>query len=148
MNPSEISLIRQSFAHVEPIADAAAHLFYSRLFELDDDLRPLFHSDLERQGRLLMKMIATAVDNLDNLETLLPVVQQLGARHRIYGVEPDHYDTVGAALLWTLEQGLGEHYTPEVENAWTNAYGLLSGVMQAAAGYASHPIDEPESMPA
>ncbi len=95
-----------------------------------------------------MRMISTAVDNLDNLETLVPVVQKLGARHKIYGVEPDHYDTVGVALLWTLEQGLAERYTPEVENAWANAYGLLSGIMQEAAGYADKYIDEPDDIPA
>ena len=143
MNSADINLIRSSFAKVVPIADTAAGLFYDRLFELDEGLRPLFHSDLERQGRLLMQMIATAVDNLDDLERLVPLVQKLGERHRLYGVEPGHYDTVGAALLWTLEQGLGEHYTSDVAQAWCNAYGLLSGVMQDAAGYADDVVAEP-----
>ena len=80
-----------------------------------------------------MKMISAAVDHLDDLDTWSRWLRKLGQRHKIYGVEPGHYDTVGAALLWTLEQGLGEHYTPEVEQAWANAYGLLSGVMQDAA---------------
>ena len=144
MYSSDITLIRSSFAHVAPIADTAAQLFYNRLFELDGSLRSLFHSDLERQGRLLMKMISTAVDHLDDLDTLAPLVEQLGQRHKIYGVEPGHYDTVGAALLWTLEQGLGEHYTPEVEQAWANAYGLLSGVMQGAAEDTPAPLIENE----
>ena len=143
MNTADITLIRSSFTKVAPIADVAAGLFYDRLFELDENLRPLFHSDLEKQGRLLMQMISTAVDHLDDLEKLVPLVQKLGERHKIYGVEPGHYDTVGAALLWTLEQGLGEHYTPDVERAWTNAYGLLSGVMQDAAGYDGDRVSEP-----
>lgn len=144
MNASDITLIRASFAHVDAIAETAADLFYTRLFELDGDLRPLFHSDLQQQGRLLMKMIGTAVDHLDDLGSLVPVVQKLGERHKKYGVQPGHYDTVGAALLWTLEQGLQEHYTPEVERAWANAYGLLSGVMQEAAGYVDQSADQHE----
>ena len=138
MNATDIALIRSSFARVMHIEEAAAELFYHRLFELDETLRPLFHSDLKRQGRLLMKMIATAVDHLDDLSTLVPVVQNLGKPHRVYGVVPEHYDTVGAALLWTLEQGLGEHYDTDVERAWSRAYGLLSGVMLDAAGYADN----------
>lgn len=135
MNDMDIRLVQESFTKVEPIADTAAELFYDRLFELDGDLKPLFHSDLEEQGRLLMKMVGTAVDHLTDLDTLVPIVQRLGARHKIYGVAPSHYDTVGQALLWTLEQGLGDHFTPEVASAWANAYGLLSGVMMEAAGY-------------
>ena len=142
MNDAEIRLVRDSFTKVEPIADTAAELFYDRLFELDGDLKPLFHSDLRQQGRLLMKMVGTAVNHLTDLDTLVPIVQRLGARHRIYGVEPSHYDTVGQALLWTLEQGLGDHFTPEVASAWANAYGLLSGVMMEAAGYQEAPATE------
>ena len=105
MDSVGINLVRSSFAKVVPIADTAAGLFHDRLFELYEDLQPLFHSDLEQQGRLLMQMIATAVDNLDDLERLVLPVQKLGERHMVYGVEPGYYDTVGAALLWTLEQG-------------------------------------------
>ena len=135
MNDADIRLVQDSFNKVAPIADSAAEIFYDRLFELDGDLKPLFHSDLQEQGRLLMKMVGTAVDHLTDLDTLVPIVQRLGARHKVYGVEPSHYDTVGQALLWTLEQGLGGHFTPEVASAWANAYGLLSGVMMDAAGY-------------
>ena len=135
MNDMDIRLVQESFTKVAPIAETAADLFYDRLFELDGDLRPLFHSDLQEQGRLLMKMVGTAVDHLTDLDTLVPIVQRLGARHKVYGVDPSHYDTVGQALLWTLEQGLGDHFTPEVASAWANAYGLLSGVMMDAAGY-------------
>ncbi len=135
MNDADIRLVRESFTKVEPIADTAAELFYDRLFELDGDLKPLFHSDLEAQGRLLMQMLGTAVDHLTDLDTLVPIVERLGSRHRVYGVEPSHYDTVGQALLWTLEQGLGDQFTPEVATAWANAYGLLAGVMMEAAGY-------------
>ena len=144
MNEMDIRLVQESFTKVEPIADTAAELFYDRLFELDGGLKPLFHSDLEEQGRLLMQMVGAAVDHLTDLDTLVPIVQRLGARHKVYGVEPSHYDTVGQALLWTLEQGLGDHFTPEVASAWANAYGLLSGVMMEAAGYEEGSTRSPE----
>ena len=89
---------------------------------------------MKEQGRRLMHMVSTAVHHLDDLDALLPVVRKLGARHRVYGVEPSHYDTVGEALLWTLEQGLGDDFTPEAAEAWAETYGLLAGVMQEAAG--------------
>ena len=135
MKADHIALVQESFAKVVPIADTAAALFYQRLFELDEDLRPMFHPDMDQQRRLLMNMIAIAVERLDDLDSLVPVVQNLGQRHRGYGVEPAHYDTVGEALLWTLEQGLGEHFTPDVADAWATAYGLLARVMREAAGY-------------
>ncbi len=142
MNAAQIELVQESFAKIAPIADTAAELFYQRLFELDDELQHLFDSDFEEQGRRLMKMVSAAVAGLDDLESLVPVVERLGVRHRVYGVQPSHFDTVGSALMWTLEQGLGEHFTPEVADAWANTYGLLSGVMQEAAGYDPEPDAE------
>jgi nitric oxide dioxygenase len=127
----DVLLVQQSWQQVEPIADTAAQLFYGRLFELAPDVRPLF-GDMEQQGRKLMQMISTVVRGLDRLERIVPAVQQLGARHAGYGVQPEHYDVVGAALLWTLEQGLGEAFTPSVRTAWTAAYGVLASTMQDA----------------
>ena len=108
-------------------------MFYNKLFEMDPDTKPLFKSDIKIQGRMLMAMITTAVNNLHQLETILEPVQDLGRRHVEYGVKPEHYDTVGAALLWTLGQGLGDGFTAEVEAAWTETYTILSGVMKEAA---------------
>lgn len=134
MNDVQIQLVQDSFTKVAPIADTAAQLFYQRLFLLDAESEILFeNSDMHSQGQKLMKMVGHAVGSLDDLEPLIPVVQKLGVRHKISGVQPSHYDTVGQALLWTLEQGLGDDFTPEVSEAWASAYGLLSGVMQAAA---------------
>jgi len=116
-----------------PIAPSAAALFYDRLFVLDPTLKPLFKGDMAEQGRKLMEMIGTAVANLDRLETIFPAVQDLGRRHATYRVRPAHYDTVAAALLWTLGQGLGEAFTPAVEAAWTQAYTVLATVMKDAA---------------
>jgi hemoglobin-like flavoprotein len=133
MQQSQIELVKRSFKKVEAIADAAAELFYGRLFELDPGLRPLFKGDLKKQGRLLMQMIATAVRGLDRLDDIAPAVQALGRRHVGYGVVDGHYETVGKALLWTLERGLGPDFTPEVRDAWAAAYGLLATVMKQAA---------------
>ncbi|WP_298933566.1 globin family protein [uncultured Ramlibacter sp.] len=133
MTPQQITLVQTSFADVKPIASTAAELFYNKLFALDPSLRPLFKGEMAKQGQMLMGMIGAAVGGLRNLETLAPVVRQLGARHVAYGVRTEHYATVGTALLWTLEQGLGHRFTPEVREAWSEAYGLLSEVMQLGA---------------
>lgn len=133
MTPEQIELVQSSFAKVAPIAPQAAQLFYGRLFELDPSTRPLFTGDMEEQGYKLMEMLQVAVMGLTNLGAIVPVVQALGQRHKTYGVNSDHYQTVGAALLWTLEQGLGAEFTPEVKAAWTAAYQVLSGTMLEAA---------------
>lgn len=133
MTPEQITLIRDSFAKVVPIAPQAAELFYGRLFELDPSVRPLFKGDMREQGRKLMAMIATAVANLDNLAAVVPAVQDMGRRHAGYGVQAVHYATVGSALLWTLERGLGDAFTPACRDAWTAMYGTVAGVMQQAA---------------
>ncbi|HSD95640.1 MAG TPA: globin family protein [Sulfuricaulis sp.] len=133
MTPIQKKLVQSSFAKVAPIAGTAAELFYSKLFALDPALKPLFKGDMKEQGRKLMRMIATAVNGLDRLEALVPAVQDLGQRHVAYGVTASHYDTVGEALLWTLERGLGPDFTSEVKDAWATVYGLLAQVMKDAA---------------
>ena len=133
LSEEEKSLVQETFALVEPIAATAAELFYNRLFELDPDLRPLFKGDMVEQGKKLMNMLKLAVMGLDDLDRLVPAVRILGLRHLDYGVKEPHYATVGAALLWTLEQGLADAFTPEVKNAWANVYGILSGAMIEAA---------------
>lgn len=133
MTPEQKTLVQTTWSMVEPISDTAAELFYGRLFELDPDLRPLFKSDMQEQGKKLMQMLSACVAGLDRLEDLSPAVAALGRRHLDYKVEDQHYDTVGAALLWTLQRGLGESYTPEVEEAWTEVYVILSSAMKAAA---------------
>ena len=136
MTPQQKHLVQTTFAKVAPIADDAAAIFYGRLFELDPSLRPMFTTDLKEQGRKLMRMIGLAVNGLDRLDDLVPVVQQLGARHGGYGVRDEHYDTVATALLWTLERGLGPDFTPEVQDAWVTVYGILASTMKQAAASA------------
>ena len=134
MTPTDIDRIRASWAAVEPIADAAAGLFYGRLFELDPAIERLFRrTDMPAQRKVLMQTLTVVVKSLDKLDQIVPAVQALGRRHAGYGVREEHYATVGAALLWTLEQGLGDAFTPEVRDAWAGAYGILASVMIEAA---------------
>ncbi|WP_339948901.1 globin family protein [uncultured Albimonas sp.] len=133
MTPEQVALAQTSFRKVVPIADAAADIFYGRLFELEPGLRRLFPEDMAKQKRKLMQMLAVAVQSLHQPETVIPVARELGARHVGYGVEATHYGTVGAALLHTLEAGLGEDWTPEVAEAWGEAYAMISEVMKAGA---------------
>lgn len=133
MTTHQVKLVQSSWALVAPIAEQAAALFYGRLFELDPNLKHLFKSDLKEQGKKLMQMLGMVVHGLTNLDRLLPAVRDLGQRHGNYGVADSHYDTVGAALLWTLEQGLGNHFTVEVKEAWTTAYTALATTMKKAA---------------
>jgi hemoglobin-like flavoprotein len=133
MSPEQVQLVRTSFAAVTPIAEQTGVMFYDRLFTIDPSLRPLFKNDIAEQSRALMKMIAVAVGGLDKLDTIVPAVRALGVRHAGYGVTEAHYDTVAAALLWALGQGLGDDFTSEVEDAWVAAYTLLATTMQTAA---------------
>lgn len=133
MTPQQITLVQTTWEKVVPIADTAATLFYGRLFELDPELKPLFTSDIKEQGRKLMQMITVAVRGLNDLGKLVPAVEDLGRRHVGYGVRHKDYETVGGALLWTLEKGLGDAFTPEVEEAWFTVYQTLATTMQGAA---------------
>lgn len=137
MTPEKVKLVQSSFEKVLPIAETAAELFYGKLFELDPELKSLFKGDMKEQGRKLMAMIRTAVNGLNDLPSIVPAVQDLGKRHVDYGVTDAHYDTVGEALLWTLEQGLGEAFTPETKDAWTEVYVLLATTMKDAAAKAA-----------
>ncbi|HZG47066.1 MAG TPA: globin family protein [Allosphingosinicella sp.] len=132
MTPTQIALVQQSFRRISPHSEIVGAMFYRNLFVLDPSLRPMF-GDVKVQGRKLMTMLATVVAGLERLDQLLPVVKALGARHAGYGVEPEHYDTVAAALLQTLEQGLGPAFGEPVREAWTTAYSTLADVMIAAA---------------
>jgi nitric oxide dioxygenase len=133
MNPSQIELVQQSFAKVAPIADQAAVMFYDRLFEVAPAVKAMFPPDMTEQRKKLMATLAVVVNGLSNLESILPAASALARRHVAYGARPEHYPVVGSALLWTLEKGLGDAWTPDVASAWTAAYGTLSGFMISEA---------------
>src|SRR3984957_11746571 len=133
MTPDQVKLVQDSFAKVAPISETAAVLFYDRLFEIAPSVKAMFPDDMTEQRRKLMAMLAAVVKGLGNLESVLPAASALAKRHVAYGAKAEHYPLVGAALLWTLENGLGDGWTPEVAEAWTTAYGTLSGYMISQA---------------
>ncbi|MEZ0222875.1 globin family protein [Tardiphaga sp. 1201_B9_N1_1] len=133
MNASDVALVQDSFKKVAPISDVAAELFYGRLFEVAPQVKPMFRGDMKEQGRKLMATLGVVVTGLTRLETVLPAASALAKQHVAYGVKAEHYPIVGGALLWTLEKGLGDAWTPELAAAWTAAYGTLSGYMISEA---------------
>lgn len=137
MTPRQIEVVQQSFNKVRPIQTTAAALFYDRLFTIDPEIRPLFRHDMVEQGAKLMAAIDMVVRALDRIEPMLATVRGLARRHVGYGVTDRHYVSVGAALLWTLEQGLGDEFTEEVRDAWASAYQVLSSTMMEAAAESS-----------
>ena len=135
MTPQQKALIQETWRQVVPIADQAMSAFYDRLFETDPRLRELFaNTDMNGQRMKLAQAISAVVDALDRVDGVVADLAALGQRHARYGVTAADYETVGAALLWTLENGLADRWTPEVRAAWTEAYALVAGVMQSAAG--------------
>lgn len=136
MTPEKIKLVQDSFAKVAPIADKAADIFYDRLFEVAPQVRPMFAADMSRQKEVLMQTLGTAVQNLHQVDTILPVVKELGVKHVGYGVKDEHYDIVGGALLFTLEKGLGDDWNDDLKDAWAETYGTVAGVMKDAAAEA------------
>jgi nitric oxide dioxygenase len=133
VTPSQIKLVQESFSRVAPISEQAAVLFYDRLFEVAPQVRALFPDEMSEQRKKLMATLAVVVNGLTNLEAVLPAASALAKRHVGYGAKPEHYPVVGGALLWTLEKGLGDAWTPELAEAWAAAYGTLSGFMIAEA---------------
>ncbi|GAC28496.1 methyl-accepting chemotaxis protein [Brumicola pallidula] len=137
MTPKQITTVQESWGKVKPIGPQAAQIFYQSLFEMDPSLKPLFKGDMIEQGSKLMTMLDAAVKLLNDPDKLIPALKKLGERHLNYGVKAKHYDTVGAALLKTLEIGLGDEYTVPVKRAWTAVYKILADTMIDAANAAT-----------
>lgn len=134
MDDRKIALLETTFAEVRASQDAAAALFYERLFVNDPSLRRLFTaSDMAAQGRKLMAALSLAVNSLRKLDALVPVLEGLAVKHVTYGVERNHYETVGKALIETLSLSFGDRFTAEIRNVWTETYQLVAGVMMRAA---------------
>ena len=137
MTPEQTELVQKTWEQLRPCHEAAAELFYGRLFECHPELREYFRSDMQRQRRMLVKMLDVAVAGLDDLDALVAPLERLGAAHVGYGVRDEDYDKVGAALLWTLEQGLEDDFTEATAEAGATAYGTLAGVMKAGSAAAA-----------
>jgi hemoglobin-like flavoprotein len=132
MTPEQVALVQDSFVKVA-LSEAAAALFYDRLFDIAPQMKTMFPDDMIEQRRKLMAMLAGVVKGLGNLEQVLPAASALAKRHGSYGAKAEHYPVVGATLLWTLQKGLGDGWTTEVADAWGTAYGTLSGYMISEA---------------
>lgn len=132
MTPEQIKIVQATFNKIRPVAQETGELFYQKFFEMDPTVRPLFKGDIKRQGLMLMTAIGMAVSNLDRPETIAGNIEALGYRHWQYGVRPHDYNTFGAALMWTLEQVLGDDFTQEAREAWGETYALLSSSMKQA----------------
>ena len=142
MTPEQVKLVQETFKKVEPIAPQAADIFYGRLFEIAPEVRPMFPEDMSGQKDKLMSMLATAVNNLHQVDVIIPAVQDLGRKHVDYGVVDDHYQPVGEALIYTLEKGLGDDFTPPVKEAWLATYTTLQNVMTEAAAEVAAPAQK------
>lgn len=145
MTPAQIVLVEQSYAEVKPIADVAAKLFYQRLFEIAPHVQPLFKGDIQEQGRKLMSVLTTAISLLRHPERLQHALEELGRRHRGYGVSSDQFVPVGQALIWTLEQGLQDRFTAERRDAWLALYEVVTQTMlRGLQGGAQPELSEPQ----
>ena len=133
MDAQAVALVQRSFEKVAPLGDKVTEIFYGELFAIDPSLRPMFKDDMREQRRMLMSALSLVVRSLHTPQAILETVKAMAKRHVNYGVEPAHYALVGNALLRTLEKGLGDEFTPQLREAWTDAYTLLSGVMKDAA---------------
>jgi len=136
MTPDQIDLVQTSFNKVAPAADEAGMLFYRRLFEIAPDTRMLFADNIAEQGGKLMTMLKTVVDDLHQIDKVLPAAKALGKRHAGYGVKDEHYDKVGEALIWAIEQKLPGEFPAETREAWEAAYGTLADVLKEASANA------------
>ena len=137
MTPNQVDLVQRSWNQVAPMGEAAILMFYERLFFVDPSLRMLFRHNMKDQSRKVLAMLSFTVAGLSRPHEILPLVQSMGRRHAAYGVRDEHYDTVGSALLWTLQQGLGCSFTPAVREAWSAAFGVLASTMKDAARVAA-----------
>jgi len=133
LSEEQIRLVREGFSRVAEIPDQTAAVFYQRLFTKAPSVKPMFSGDMSEQGRKLMMAIGLLVRGLDDLAKVRPVLLALGSRHTGYGVLDHHYDMVGAALIWTLQQGLGELFGEREQEAWTVLYGLVAATMREGA---------------
>lgn len=141
MTPEQAKLVRLSFVSLLDRKVETGKQFYQRLFAIAPDTRAMFKDDIDAQAGKLMDTLSLAIATLRDPPALVEMLDSLARRHVSYGVRQEHYEQVGAALLWTLEKSLGDGYTPEVKTAWTELYKAVSTVMRSAAygdGAANH----------
>jgi hemoglobin-like flavoprotein len=140
MTDLKILAVKNSWSYIIFQSEEVSALFYNKLFELDPSLRPLFRGNIEEQGKKLMDMLTMIVARLQRMQDIAGEVKNLGQRHVGYGTKPEHYQTVGKALLWSLENALGDHWNMEMHEAWTEAYALMANTMLQGAQTSAQPV--------
>jgi len=126
MDSTTIGRLRESISLL-PMEDLGPiHEFYSRLFELAPDARTLFSGQIDLQAKKFADMLAWVIAHLEKPDQLCREMRELGARHSGYGVKVDQYAPVGSALIWMFQNALGNRFTPEMEEAWLEAYAFIS----------------------
>jgi hemoglobin-like flavoprotein len=133
MKPEQVKIILLTFSQVTSNKDRVGQMFYERLFAIAPETRPMFKGDMAEQSRKLMDTLALAIGSLRDMPSLVATLESLALRHVDYGVRDEHYATVGEALIWTLEKGLGEAFTSDAREAWTALYGEIAQIMRRAA---------------
>ena len=133
MTPKQIELVEDSWDFAITNTEGAGMIFYSRLFEIAPELKPLFKESQEAQAQKLVSLISFAVSKLNTIGEIVDDVKSLGKRHKKYNVKPEHYAIVAEALLWTLEKALQKRWNKEMKEAWVTVYTLLSTTMIAAS---------------
>jgi hemoglobin-like flavoprotein len=141
ITPEQVQQVQSSFTQLLPMAEAVGEMLYSRIFELAPEARALFKEDIRPQAKRTMAAVKVAVEGLDRLDDVAPFLIRLGARHVNYGVRPEHFTVVGEALLWTLEEGLGDSFTPELRDAWAAAWDVVAGAMVSGLRQAEAELD-------
>ena len=138
----QVELLENSFEKVKPVADEFVNSFYTNLFTMYPEAKPLFDTtDMEAQKKKLLASLVLVVENLRKPEVLGDSLKGLGARHVKYGALPEHYPLVGNALLTTFEQHLNSEWTEEVKGAWVDAYGAITTLMLEGADYDQKQVD-------
>ena len=133
MDARKVALVQNSFEKVATLGVQVAEIFYAELFAIDPSLRAMFPPDLTAQHKKLLSALAMVVRGLHTPEKILNAAESLAVKHLDYNVKPVHYTYVGNALLRTLKKGLGDEFTPELCDAWTDAFRMLARVMKDAA---------------
>jgi hemoglobin-like flavoprotein len=133
MTPTQRRLVRQTVGSLRDQAGPVSLLFYGRLFELDPSARRLFHNDLELQGRKVIETLNWMAESLDRFDSMTARLAELGRQHAGYGVRPDQYESVTAALLWAISQALGPDFDAATRDSWKLALSAVSEAMKSGA---------------
>ncbi|MCL6432772.1 MAG: flavohemoprotein [Leptolyngbyaceae cyanobacterium HOT.MB2.61] len=136
-----VELLEQSFEQIKPSANEFVSTFYTTLFENYPDAASLFaNTDMAKQKKKLLNALVLVIQNLRKPEVLNSALRGLGAKHIAYGTLPEHYPLVGITLIKTFEFYLGKDWTPELQQAWADAYDAIAALMLEGASYSEEAI--------